>query len=300
MELAWLEDFLTLSSTLNFSRAAELRNLTQPAFSRRIRNLESWLGVTLIDRSTFPASLTPEGLSFRKGAQEMVRALYREKEHCLQLGGAEPSFHSFVTLHTIAMSFFPKWLRSLEARLGSMRTQVVVGPMHDCVESLISGASDFMLFYAHPSVPLLIDAQQYPSLAIGRERLIPVSIPGRSGKPRYALKADKPIPYLRYARHTYITRLIDTILAAQPHLPEFEVVHENRLTLALKAMVLEGYGMTWLPESTIAAELQAATLVPAGPEEWWLEMHIRAYRSAIRGAREKERVWASLHDLAID
>ncbi|MCB2102451.1 MAG: LysR family transcriptional regulator, partial [Rhodobacterales bacterium] len=37
MELSWLEDFVALAETGSFSRAAERRNLTQPAFSRRIR-----------------------------------------------------------------------------------------------------------------------------------------------------------------------------------------------------------------------------------------------------------------------
>jgi DNA-binding transcriptional LysR family regulator len=34
MEFAWLEDFLALVDSGNFSRAAELRHVTQPAFSR--------------------------------------------------------------------------------------------------------------------------------------------------------------------------------------------------------------------------------------------------------------------------
>ena len=58
MNLIWLEDFLALASTGNFSRAAEERHMTQPAFSRRIRALEEWLGVVLIDRTTHPAALT--------------------------------------------------------------------------------------------------------------------------------------------------------------------------------------------------------------------------------------------------
>ena len=44
MEIKWLEDFVTLADTSSFSRAAELRNVTQPAFSRRIKQLEGWLG----------------------------------------------------------------------------------------------------------------------------------------------------------------------------------------------------------------------------------------------------------------
>ncbi|HWU74121.1 MAG TPA: LysR family transcriptional regulator, partial [Sphingomonas sp.] len=54
MELAWLEDFIALSETGNFSRAAELRHVTQPAFSRRIRALEDWVGTPLFER-------TPQG-----------------------------------------------------------------------------------------------------------------------------------------------------------------------------------------------------------------------------------------------
>jgi hypothetical protein len=50
MELAWIEDFLALSSTLNFTRAASMRNLTQPIFSRRVRNLELWMRAILVAR----------------------------------------------------------------------------------------------------------------------------------------------------------------------------------------------------------------------------------------------------------
>ena len=43
MNLSWLEDFLALAATGNFSRAAEDRHMTQPAFSRRVRALEEEL-----------------------------------------------------------------------------------------------------------------------------------------------------------------------------------------------------------------------------------------------------------------
>jgi LysR family transcriptional regulator, hypochlorite-specific transcription factor HypT len=301
VELSWLEDFITLSITLNFSRAAERRNLTQPAFSRRIRNLETWLGVELVDRSTFPATLTAEGRSFRKAAEEMVQNIYREREHCLGLAVAEPSFHSFVTLHTIAVSFFPQWLHQLESRLGPLRTRVVCAPMHDCVENLASGTSDFMLFYAHPSAPLRLDPVQFPSVVIGRERLVPVSAPGRNGRPLHPLSQGtrKAVPYLRYARHTFTTRLIDIILADKSHPPMLEARHENALTLSLRSMAMEGHGMTWLPETSIKNEIESGALVMAGSKEWSLNMEIRAYRSVQRGQQEKELLWTHLSTLAV-
>src|SRR4029453_13537548 len=72
MNLIWLEDFLALASTGNFSRAAEERHMTQPAFSRRIRALEEWLGVVLIDRTTHPVALTEAGEWFRSVAQDIL------------------------------------------------------------------------------------------------------------------------------------------------------------------------------------------------------------------------------------
>ncbi len=44
MELKWLEDFLSLADSGSFSRSAEQRHVSQPAFSRRIRALEAWPG----------------------------------------------------------------------------------------------------------------------------------------------------------------------------------------------------------------------------------------------------------------
>lgn len=52
MNFLWFEDFLVLAETGNVSRAAEDRHVTKPAFSRRIRAPESWLGMDLFDRSS--------------------------------------------------------------------------------------------------------------------------------------------------------------------------------------------------------------------------------------------------------
>ena len=65
MDMKWVEDFLCLADTRSFSRSASERHSSQPAFSRRIRSLETWLGTTLVDRSCNPPTLTPAGHVFR-------------------------------------------------------------------------------------------------------------------------------------------------------------------------------------------------------------------------------------------
>ena len=75
METKWLEDFVSLAETRSFSRSAQLRHVTQPAFSRRIQALEAWAGTDLVDRSSYPTSLTPAGETLYPQALEMLQAL---------------------------------------------------------------------------------------------------------------------------------------------------------------------------------------------------------------------------------
>jgi DNA-binding transcriptional LysR family regulator len=51
--------------------------MTQPAFSRRIRALEEWLGVVLFDRTSHPATPTETGERFRSVAQEILARVAR-------------------------------------------------------------------------------------------------------------------------------------------------------------------------------------------------------------------------------
>ncbi|WP_256825585.1 helix-turn-helix domain-containing protein, partial [Pseudomonas juntendi] len=60
MQLRWLEDFVELARTRSFTRAAENRFVTHPAFGRRIRALEEWVGTRLVER-TKPLELTAAG-----------------------------------------------------------------------------------------------------------------------------------------------------------------------------------------------------------------------------------------------
>ena len=45
MDLKLLEDLAALAHERSFVRAAEARHVTHPAFGRRIRSLEAWVGV---------------------------------------------------------------------------------------------------------------------------------------------------------------------------------------------------------------------------------------------------------------
>ena len=89
MDTKWLEDFVSLAETRSFSRSAQLRHVTQSAFSRRIQSLEAWAGFKLVDRSAYPTRLTPAGASFYVQAQDILLSLQNSRTQPISPEAAE-------------------------------------------------------------------------------------------------------------------------------------------------------------------------------------------------------------------
>lgn len=292
MEINWIEDFMTLSVTRNFSRAAETRNVSQPAFSRRIRNLEYWVGTPLLDRSVFPIALTPAGEAFRKRAEDVLRSLQYAREEARGMVARPDEVISFASLQTLAINFFPRWLTGIEAALGKLKTRVVPDNLSGCVEALISGSCDVMLCYSHPVVPMSLDPNRFPSVELAQDRILPVSAPGADGRARHDLGADTPVPYLCYSPESFLGRLVNPLVEAQGLNRFLSFHYENSMAEALKSAALAGAGVAWLPELAIRDELANGRLLPVGPAEFGLPVSVRLYRAAGPSTAEVERLWA--------
>jgi DNA-binding transcriptional LysR family regulator len=296
MEFKWLEDLLSLARTKSFSRAAEERNVTQSAFSRRIQALERWVGAPLVDRSSFPARLTKEGEAFRDAAEQAMRDLVRARDEARTTRRRAENTLLFSATHSIAVSFFPEWLKRVEAQAGPIDAQMVADNMHDCVQNLTEGVCDFLICFSHPDFPLLIDGERYPSLRLAQDRLVPVSAPADDGRARYALPgaARQPLPYLGYAADSFLGRAVDDLLARPDRSCHLVRRYQDSLAGALAAMARAGHGLAWVPASLAAEDLASGRLRRAGASEWDVPLGISIYRSAERSRPRIDALWAQL------
>ncbi|KQP33043.1 LysR family transcriptional regulator [Methylobacterium sp. Leaf100] len=290
MELKWLEDFLSLAETRSFSRSAEARHVTQSAFSRRIQALELWLGVGLIDRSTYPTTLTPAGRRFRETAEETVRMLQASRVDLRAGTGSGGPVVSVAALHTLSLAFFPAWFRAIEARTGPIGTRLLPDDFHNCLQAIAEGGYDFLLTFHHPSVPILLDPEFYPHRVVGADALVAVH-----GPTLPVPSADAPTPLLAYAADSFLGRVSLFAQAqgtAQGEVPPGRVAHTNANAMAeaLKAMALEGHGLAWVPRSLVTRELAEGRLVATGAE---VPLEIRLYRDRARTRAAVEAVWAA-------
>ena len=184
MELKWLEDFISLAETRSFSRSAELRHVTQPAFSRRIQSLEAWLGNELIDRSSYPTRLTPAGEVFYEQALAMLAQVSETRALMRGQRPASASTIDFAVPHTLSLTFFPGWLAQVEEKIGKLQCRLRALNVHDAVMTLVEGGCDLVMVYHHARQMIQLDPTRYDMLVLGTERLSPFSKPDASGRRR--------------------------------------------------------------------------------------------------------------------
>lgn len=287
MNFLWLDDFLALARTGNFSRAAAERNVTQPAFSRRVRALEEWAGTALIDRSVQPARLTPAGEWFRTAAQEMLGRVARLPEGAQAAADGSAAVLKFASTHALSFTFLPAWLRGLEEQAPMGPVQLASDTMQQCETLLEQGKVHFVLCHWHEEVPGRLDAAGCPSVKVGADTLVPVSAPGRRGKPRHVL-GEGAVPLLAYSAESGIGRIVRMLRPVQDAAP----VLTAHLASVLKTMVLDGRGVAWLPRSLIAEELESGRLVAAAAARWNVGLEIRLVRSRDALAPAAEAFWS--------
>ena len=298
MELKWLEDFLSLCDTRNFRVSSERRFVSQPAFSRRIKTLEDWLGAKLIDRSAQPVILTSAGEVFKPVALEIVQLAYQSRNDIkTQIKVAEKKIR-FSTVSSLAQFFMPGWLKKIQSSIEteSYNIRTDFASFDDYLDALEEGSVDFFICYEDPSGIIYNYTEKFQQLLLGVEKLVPVVSPDSSGNPSIWLPSCKPdsrIPYLHTnskpslwpIKHHLETRYNDL---------EFVSVYETSIASALRAMVVEGYGVAWIPKLIVADDLANGTVVRAGPESDDISLNIKIYRCKQNAELRTEKFWQVL------
>ena len=289
METKWLEDFVSLAETRSFSRSAQLRHVTQPAFSRRIQALEAWAGIDLVDRSAYPTRLTPAGETLHGQALEVLSTLQSARNLMRSHRASGQDVVEFAVPHTMAFTFFPHWLMDLRRRFGSIKTRLIALNVHDAVLRLTEGGCDLLIAYHHASHPLQLSPDRYEMISLGQETLAAYAKADGEGQPMFRLGASGPVPLLAYAAGAYIGHMVEQVIRQMSAPPNLETVFETDMAEGLKAMALEGHGLAFLPGSSVRKELKARRLVPAAPPGVGeLTMEVRMYRERPDVARHSK------------
>lgn len=294
MDHKWLEDFVVLARERSFSRAAELRHVTQPQLSRRIRSLEMWAGTNLVNRAGVPMALTAAGEELLPVARRAVASLADVRSRIRQAQGGL-DWVTLATGRTLSRTAVPGWLQRVKRAAGDFRLRLVTGSIHEGATALEQGGVDFLLSFSHPRLSLLLDDQLFEGRTLAVDELLAVSAPRPDGRPLHLLPGTerKPVPVLGYAPSLALHQILQDWLGRAPRELHLHLVTESDFAESLHEQALQGVGAAWLPRALVAADLQARRLVPADPRGHAIRFEIRLYRP--RQARNAlvQAVWAA-------
>lgn len=296
MEAKWLEDFLSLARTGNFSQSAAERNITQSAFSRRIKSLEQWVGVSLIDRSSYPTRLTLAGQQFHEAARKATTSLLKVRGELRQAQNADRHLLRIAVQHSLAGRFLANWLAQLPLQKDDTLVLVKADNLHDCVRDLEEGNVDMLVSYAHRELPICLSDERYLSILMTEDTLCAISKSDGHGRPLFTLDpcSSQPIPWLTYSPEAFLGRAAALALERGAMPLPLHAVYESALAEALRAAALAGLGLAWLPLSMVAEDLASGALMRAGSKDYDVPLQVRMF---IDRAMGKSRLLSVITDL---
>lgn len=282
----------------SFSRAAAHRNVTQPAFSRRIQMLEDWLGLELVERGSYQLRLTRTGTRFEARLRGLVARIYALRSE-MRADASAAARLSVAAQHALMLTHLPGLLRHLQGRLEDIALGIRAGNLEECVNHLSRGEADLLLCFEHPGEPAIITNAL--RLRIGCERLIPVCAPGLYTAWPALPGPSGPLKLLSYPPDSFLGRLIqDQCLGDLTRERPIEVVCESAFAAGLKEMALAGMGMAWLPLSLVSIELADGRLEKLDPEWSSPVLHVALYRLEENTRPALNSAWKLLEDQPLE
>ena len=296
MRLEWLEDILAIAQTGSFSGAAERRNLTQSAFSRRIQLIEDHVGVELFDRSRKPVQLRPTTLA-QSGQIEQISAALRQLVADLRRGDRVASNRIVISSqHSLTTSLAPRIVQGLQDRGEDIYVRLRSANLDECLALLLSRQADLAIVYATPDPGEQLSGDYLETVDIARDRLIPVLRPDLAEAWQ---EGQAEVPYVAYPTDVFFgtimaERILPRLDARSVALPRAETA----LTMAALEMAAAGVAVAWVPQSLASlAPARVADLSAVLPA---CELTVRAIR--LRGTRSpaEDLVWSSILSLRGD
>jgi DNA-binding transcriptional LysR family regulator len=254
--LPQIEAFLEVARRQNLSRAAEALFVSQPTLTARLQTLESSLGERLFVRTRRGMRLTEAGETFLPFAEHAMAALADGRERLDELRRGVAGRLVLGAPPTVSTYTLPDLLARFSAAYPKVRLAVKTGTSEEILEMVLHDQVQLGIIrsLAHQeieSVPLYTDA------------LVLIAGPGHrlagartGGQARLADLAGEVLvlfgrssSYLEFTTATF--RQAGVLTGSVLELDNIE---------AAKKMVERGLGVSFVPASTVAAELAAGTL----------------------------------------
>jgi DNA-binding transcriptional LysR family regulator len=258
MDVRDLQIFLSVAKHLNYTRAAEEVNLSQPSVSVRMRQLERDLGTKLFEQLGKKVALTEAGRLLVPFATRVIAVMNDAREAIDELQGMERGLLRIGASTTPGMYLIPRILANFKRDYPKIEVQLAVRDTRQIEDGVIRNEFDFGFVGGH------LVGDEVDVLSWTTDHLVLV-VPANH---RLARKKSVKVADLR--NEVFILREAGsaTRAAVAHHLKkadlEVEAVMEMENPESVKKAVQSGLGIAFISKFAVETELKAKSLVAIG------------------------------------
>jgi len=275
MNLLHLQYFYVVARENGYTRASRLLNVQQPAISRMVKLLEDKLGFKLFERIGRGIQLTPQGMEVFESCKRIFSEVDALSASLGRIGGELQGPLAVAAAEPIASKFLPSRIGLMVKQHPKVYPILFSGPASMLMAELLSGKIEFGIFFHLPDLPDKLEIF---------ERL-PV---------RFRLVIRKKLKSKRDVIESFIgsrevddttTRRFPTIERIRRDYPNVKIKISSNNLAAHRELVLNGLGVSILPDFLVNQDIKAGKLSELYPkEEFQFHMKFVKRKSAVLSA----------------
>jgi DNA-binding transcriptional LysR family regulator len=239
--LKQLRAFVTVADRASFVSAARALNISQPALSQTIRQLEEEIGNALFLRTTRSVRLTPLGMGFLPHVRHLLRQFDGVVDDVKQVAGRKRGRIAIACLPSVASRLMPRVVAVNERLYPGIRVVIRDMNMRAVIAAVASGEADIGIGST------VAGDDELESLVFARDYfhgLVPITSPlARRRTLKWSDFSD--LPFLAMTHDTGLRDLIDHAVEGQGI--KLNIVAECSNIGTLMGMLEEGLGVSALP-----------------------------------------------------
>jgi len=180
IDVLGVQAFVAIGELHNFQKAAESLHISQTALSKRLQNLEKFLGVKLVERTTRSVGLSSTGLEFLPHARRLLTELSLALADIQETGKVQRGDVTIACVPTIAYHFLPAVIQAYATQHPNNHIRILDHSSSGVAEAVLRREAEFGINVAGaPEVKILLPptsaaASRVPSLEHAMEPQNPV------------------------------------------------------------------------------------------------------------------------------
>lgn len=258
MEMQQLRHFVSAVEHGNLGKAARALNITQPALSRSIRNLENAVGAPLLERTARGVAPTMFGETLMAHSRAILNEAARALDDVRALKGVSQGHVAVGITENFASHVAPEAVSALVKERPGVSVSIAGGFYDELVARLRRGELDFLfaLFPTTPKEPDLV----FDELLISHSRVFAGADHPLAKKARVALAELVEHPWVVVDHQPAMTKFFRSFFEDKGLSIPTQTVRTDSVTFLKSVLAATGY-LTVMPEHLMRDELANGKIV---------------------------------------